>query len=71
MTSVRDLSKLARKNGWTTRLTRKGHTQFVNPEGRVVAVASGSASDHRSIKNTVAHLRAAGLPVPRRDGRTN
>lgn len=66
---LRKLRRFAKRHGWTTEIRRKNHVAFIDPEGRCRAVAAYSASDHRSIRNTVAHLRAAGLPVPHKGGR--
>lgn len=65
------LQRLARKAGWMVEPGRRGkrnpHVRFIAPDGTVV-IADSTASDHRSIKNTAARLRAAGLPVPHKGG---
>ena len=67
---LRTLRRLAEKHGWTVRRTKRDHWIFYDPQGLRVATAAGTASDTRSLKNTVAHLRAAGLPIPHRGGHT-
>lgn len=66
---LRRLRKFAKAHGWTTEIRRSNHVAFIDPEGRCRAVAANSASDHRSLRNTIAHLRAAGLAVPHKGGR--
>jgi len=58
------LIKEAERQGFTVQRTKRGHLQF-RRDGRVVATAAGTASDHRSWKNTIADLRRAGLEWPR------
>lgn len=56
----------AERQGFTVRITRKGHAQVRDADGQVVAVFSGTASDVRAIRNGIADLRRAGFVWPRR-----
>ena len=70
MPDLKALKRVAREHGFTVELSRRGnHWIFRNPDGKKVATAAKSASDYRSNKNTAAHLRAAGLPIPHKGGR--
>lgn len=60
---VRELAAAAERRGWRVIRLRSGHVQFCPPTGPLI-VASGTASDHRAIRNLRAHLRRAGLMVP-------
>lgn len=61
---IRPIVKRAKKQGWNVDVTRGGHVRFVPPQsGGSVVIASGSASDSRSIKNLRAQLRRAGLDI--------
>lgn len=63
----KDLKKVlkeAEAQGFEVRQTRGSHYQVRDTDGRVVAVFAGTASDHRSIKNTIAALRRAGFQWP-------
>jgi len=62
----KDMKRLIRKvedQGGSVRITTKGHVQFKNPEGEIVAVGAGTPSDPRSWKNLIASLRRAGFDV--------
>lgn len=48
--------------GWRVRETKNNHIQFFPPEGPII-VAGSTVSDHRSLKNTRADLKRAGLDV--------
>ena len=61
--SLRPIVKKARKQGWEVSVTKKSHVRFVPPGGGAAVIASGSASDSRSIKNLRARLRRSGLDV--------
>lgn len=70
MSEFKTLKKIAKEHGYTVELSRRGnHWIFLDPEGRRVATCAKSASDTRAYKNTAAHLRAAGLPIPHKGGR--
>lgn len=62
---LKRLLELAAEQGFTVERTSKGHITFRDPDGRRVATASKTASDHRSLKNTTAHLRRGGLKIPK------
>lgn len=57
--------KAAEKQGFEVQITAKGHAVF-SLGGMPVATASGTASDHRAIKNLIAQLRRAGFQWPPR-----
>lgn len=59
---IRRLVKLAEDQGWVVIVGK--HVKFLAPGGGMV-VSAKTPSDHRSVKNTVAHLRRAGLEIPR------
>lgn len=56
--------RAAQHQGFTVRQTRRGHWMVRNPQGRVVTVFSGSASDRRALRNGLAQLRRAGFVWP-------
>jgi predicted RNA binding protein YcfA (HicA-like mRNA interferase family) len=62
---MRRLAQLAREQGWTMTRTGGNHVLWTGPSGHRVVVPS-SPSDHRSLPNTINHLRQAGLDVPRK-----
>lgn len=57
---LRKLIKQAEAQGFTVRITSKGHVVFYK-DGRPVTTAAGTPSDVRSWKNTMAALRRAGF----------
>lgn len=60
----------ARRNGWTVQQSkRNGHWVFYDTDGRRVATAGSTLSDYRAIRNIKAHLRRAGLRIPRKGER--
>lgn len=67
---LRELIRLAKKQGWTVARNGKGHPVFwapgANPDERPTVTASGTPSDHRSMLNLIATLRREGLDVPHR-----
>lgn len=62
---TRRILAAAREQGFEVRITSKGHG-FVTRDGRPVATASGSTSDHRSRANLIAQLRRHGFEWPPR-----
>lgn len=60
---LRKIAKALREQGFEVKITRKGHL-MVSRDGRVVAVFSGTASDWRSMKNSLADARRAGFRWP-------
>lgn len=62
----KDLAKLVKaldKQGFTTRLTGKGHVT-VTKDGQWVTTLAGTPSDWRGWRNAIARLRAAGFVWP-------
>jgi len=60
----KDLRKLldaVEAQGFTVTRTRKGHYLVRNAEGAAVTTIAGTASDHRSIKNSLSPLKRAGF----------
>lgn len=55
----------AERQGFSVRMTSRGHAQVRDSSNVVVAVLSGTASDHRSFRNAVSQLRRAGFVWPR------
>jgi hypothetical protein len=49
-----------RRRGYSVRLARSGHWHVRDRRGRLVAIASGTTSDRRSLANLRANLRRAG-----------
>lgn len=60
---LRQIERAAKKQGFTVGRTSKGHPQFIAPNGER-AVFAGTPSDHRAVKNFVAHLRRLGFVWP-------
>jgi hypothetical protein len=58
---IDEIGRLAKRQGWHYELSRNSHWKFYNKEGRMVAVAPKTPSDHRSMKNFKAHLKNAGF----------
>ncbi|MFF2184594.1 hypothetical protein [Streptomyces sp. NPDC058155] len=56
---VRDLIKRVEAQGFEVTRTKKGH-YMVRKGGEPVTIISGTPSDHRSLKNSKAHLKRAG-----------
>lgn len=59
----RDMRKLTREleaQGFTVRVTRRGHLMVSNTDG-LVATFSGTPSDWRALTNTMAALKRAGF----------
>ena len=57
---LRKLVKAAEAQGFGTFTNRKGHLVFT-VDGQIVAIFSGTPSDHRSWTNSMARLRRAGF----------
>ena len=60
---VDQLVKAATKQGFTVQRSRKGHPMFYK-DGKLAATCSGTPSDFRSLRNTIADLRRAGFQWP-------
>ena len=54
----------AERQGFTVRITSKGHALVRDADGRPVTTFSGTASDRRSLVNSLARLRRAGFTWP-------
>lgn len=57
---MKKLLKAVEEQGFTYRRTTKGH-YAVYKDGRIIAVMSGTSSDHRSDKNALADLKRNGF----------
>jgi hypothetical protein len=58
----RNLVKKAEAAGWQVKPTSKGF-MLLSPNGKDQIAVHGSESDHRSVRNTEARLRRAGLDI--------
>lgn len=66
---VRQLARLAQDHGWTVRRSGSGHFKFIPPNGERAVTVPATPSDKRSLANSIAQLRRAGLPIPRKGQR--
>ena len=57
---AKKLADQARAQGWTIQPTKNGHEWWLAPNGERI-LKSGSASDHRALKNHLALIRRAGF----------
>ena len=60
MSAHTDMAKLIRaieREGFTTTRTTKGHVRFQHPAISGCIIGPGTPSDHRGVKNLVAHLK--------------
>ncbi len=60
---LKKLTKALEEQGFTVRMSKRGHILVFNADG-LVATFSGTASDWRSLKNSMAALRRAGFRSP-------
>lgn len=60
---TKKIVRAAEKQGFEVVLSTKGHVMF-HKDGRRVAVAAGTSSDHRGRSNLIAQLRRAGFQWP-------
>ena len=60
---LRDAYDIAIAHGWTIEVLGSGHLRWSPPKGPYI-VAARSPSDYRGIRNAIARLRRAGLPIP-------
>jgi len=60
---LRKIVKALRAQGFTVEITAKQHV-IVSREDRVIAVFAGTASDWRSLRNSLAPLKRAGFRWP-------
>jgi len=56
------LVRAAEREGWLVKRTKRGHYQWLPPQGRVI-VTAGTPSDHRALRNIKSDLRREGLCV--------
>lgn len=62
---MRRLTRALEDAGYVVDRTRRGHIRVRTATGRVVAIGSGTPSDHRSWANFIAQLRRDGFTWPR------
>lgn len=62
---LKKIAKALEAQGFETRVSTKGHLVVVR-NGRIVATFSGTASDWRSMRNSIADARRAGFQWPPR-----
>ncbi|MSZ76800.1 MAG: hypothetical protein F2667_06795 [Actinobacteria bacterium] len=60
---LKKIRKALEAQGFETAVTRRGHL-LVLRDGRRVALFSGTASDWRALKNSIADARRAGFKWP-------
>lgn len=61
---LRRILKALEDQGFTVDRTKSGHWLIRDVEGRAVATIAGTASDHRSWRNSLSYLRRAGFVWP-------
>lgn len=63
--NMKDLRRAAKNQGWRMETTKKGHLKWFPPDpSKNFVIGSGTPSDHRAIKNFVAHLKKSGFIWP-------
>lgn len=60
---LRKITKALQAQGFDVEVTKRGHV-VVTRDGDLVATFSGTPSDWRSLRNTLARLRRAGFRWP-------
>ena len=60
---LKKLTKALEDQGFSFRVSKRGHILVFNADG-LVATFSGTPSDWRSLKNSMAALRRAGFKSP-------
>lgn len=60
---LKKVAKALEAQGFETRVSKKGH-MIVTRDGRLVATFSGTASDWRSMRNSIADAKRAGFRWP-------
>jgi predicted RNA binding protein YcfA (HicA-like mRNA interferase family) len=58
---LKEIVREAENQGWTVKVTKKGHLMFYAPDGKNIVTSGGTPSDHRSLNNLVAKLRQYGF----------
>lgn len=61
--NLKKLTKALEDQGFSVRVSKRGHILVFNSDG-LVATFSGTPSDWRSLKNSMAALRRAGFKSP-------
>lgn len=61
--NLKKLTKALEDQGFSVRVSKRGHILVFNADG-LVATFSGTPSDWRSLKNSMAALRRAGFKSP-------
>ncbi len=62
---MRPLVVAAIEQGWSVTVSGGGHLRFRSPTGALVFAPSTPRGGKRSVENTTAQLRRAGLVLPR------
>lgn len=60
---MKKIAKALREQGFEVTITKKQHIA-VSRDGRIVAIFSGTPSDWRSMRNSIADARKAGFQWP-------
>lgn len=60
---LRRIAKALEAQGFKVAITKRGH-MIVSRDGELIATFSGTASDWRSLRNSLAPLRRAGFRWP-------
>lgn len=61
---LREYLLIAIEQGWTPKLSRKGHIKMLSPDGKTTVGCPGTPSCYRGVKNVRADLRRAGVKFP-------
>lgn len=61
MSGMSELLRELDRQGFSRRMTKRGHHLVYTPDGRVITTLPSTPSDPRSMKNAVAVLRRAGF----------
>ena len=62
---MKDLLRLASRDGWTASRTRGGHLRLDHEDARMPVFCASTPSDYRAMANTLAMLRRALPPEPK------
>lgn len=60
---LKKVVKEARRQGWEIRERKTNHLVWLSPDGEGMVHSASSPSDPRSIPNTLAQLKRAGLKI--------
>lgn len=58
---LKQILKEAKKQGWQVSYTKNGHMCLKSPTGGQPIYTASTPSDHRGLKNLVAHMRRQGF----------